>query len=143
MVKRLIPFGVNILACDKEDYSDFYKKYGVTKVEKEELWQDSDILTIHVSRNNQTIGMYNSEVLDKLKVGAFIINTARGRIFDETALYERLKAGRIKAAAFDVFEIEPAIETPLYALENFIQLRIREQGLERLGKLWLGLEFVA
>ena len=119
VVKRLIPFEVNILACDKEDYSDFYKKYGVTKVEKDELWRNSDILTIHVSRNKQTIGMYNSKVLDKLKPGAFIINTARGRIFDEIALFERLNDGQIKAAAFDVFEIEPAINTPLYKLENF------------------------
>jgi D-3-phosphoglycerate dehydrogenase len=119
VVKRLIPFGVKILACDKEDYSKFYKEYGVTKVRQEELWENSDILTVHVSRNKQTIGMYNSEVLDKLKLGVFIINTARGRIFDEKELYERLKDRRIKAAAFDVFEIEPAIETPLYTLDNF------------------------
>ena len=65
----------------------------------------SDVLTIHVSRNQQTIGMYTDEVLDKLKPGVFIINTARGRIFDETALYERFKDGRINAAAFDIFEI--------------------------------------
>ena len=73
----------------------------------------SDVLTIHVSRNQQTIGMYTDEVLDKLKPGVFIINTARGRIFDETALYERLKDERKNTAAFDVFEIEPAIDIPL------------------------------
>jgi len=73
----------------------------------------SDVLTIHVSRNQQTIGMYTDEVLDKLKPGVFSINTARGRIFDETALYERLKDERKNTAAFDVFEIEPAIDIPL------------------------------
>ena len=76
-------------------------------------------MTIHLSRNKQTIGLYDSKVLDKLKLGVFIINTARGRIFDEIALFERLSDGRIKAAAFDVFEIEPATSTPLYKLENF------------------------
>jgi len=119
VAKRLIPFGVKILACDKEDYPEFYKSYNITKVDPKELWKHSDVLTIHMSRNQQTVGMYNATVLDKLKPGVFIINTARGRIFDETALYQRLKDGRIKAAAFDVFEIEPAIETPLFNLDNF------------------------
>jgi len=119
VAKRLIPFGVKILACDKEDYAEFYKSYNITKVDPEELWKYSDVLTIHMSRNQQTVGMYDATVLDKLKPGVFIINTARGRIFDETALYQRLKDGRIKAAAFDVFEIEPAIETPLFNLDNF------------------------
>jgi len=119
VVKRLIPFGVNIIASDKEDYSDFYNEYTVTEVAPEELWARSDVLSIHMSRNKETIGMYNSEVLDKLKPGIFIVNTARGRIFDETGLYERLKDERIKAAAFDVFEIEPAINIPLFELENF------------------------
>ena len=118
VAKRLIPFGVKILACDKKDYPEFYKAYNITKVGQEELWKNSDILTIHLSRNQQTIGMYNARVLDKLKQGVFIVNTARGRIFDEKALYHRLKSGHIKAAAFDVFEVEPAIETPLYDLEN-------------------------
>jgi D-3-phosphoglycerate dehydrogenase / 2-oxoglutarate reductase len=119
VAKRLIPFGVEILASDKEDYSDFYQEYGITGVEPEELWARSDVLTIHMSRNQKTIGMYSAEVLDKLKPGVFIINTARGRMFDETALYERLKSGHIKSAAFDVFEIEPPIDTPLFELENF------------------------
>jgi D-3-phosphoglycerate dehydrogenase / 2-oxoglutarate reductase len=119
VAKRLIPFGVEILASDKENYSDFYQKYGITEVEPEELWARSDVLTIHMSRNQKTIGMYSAEVLDKLKPGVFIVNTARGRLFDEAALFERLKSGHIKSAAFDVFEIEPAIDTPLFELENF------------------------
>ena len=81
------------------------------------------MLTIHVSRNQQTIGMYSDEVLDKLKPGVFIINTARGRIFDETALYERFNDGRINAAAFDIFEIEPAIDTPLYPILKHQRLK--------------------
>ena len=63
--------------------------------------------------------MYCVEVLDKLKPGVFIINTARGCIFDETALYKRLKDGRIKVAALDIFAIELTIETSLYNLDNF------------------------
>ena len=86
---------------------------------QEELWKKSDVLTIHVSRNQQTIGMYCAEVLDKLKPGVFIINTGREHIFDETALLERPKNERTKAAALDIFAFEPAIETPLYNLDNF------------------------
>ena len=119
VVKRLIPFGVKIIANDKEDYTEFYSKYGVEKVDPDRLWAESDILTIHLSRNKETIGMYNKGTLDKLKPDIFIINTARGRIFDEKELYNRLKNGRIKAAAFDVFETEPAIGNQLFKLENF------------------------
>jgi D-3-phosphoglycerate dehydrogenase / 2-oxoglutarate reductase len=119
VAKRLIPFEVNILACDKIDYSDFYSEYGITRVSPDELWERSDILTVHVSRNKGTLGMYTPNVLDKLKPGVFIVNTARGKIFDEVGLYDRLKDSRIKAAAFDVFAIEPAIDNPLFQLENF------------------------
>ena len=63
--------------------------------------------------------MYTPDILDRLKSGVFIVNTARGKLFDEVSLYDRLQDGRIKAAAFDVFAIEPAIDNPLFQLENF------------------------
>ena len=120
VVKLLQPFGCEILASDRVDYPDFYNQYGVTAVEPDELWARSEVLTVHLPRNSTTIGMYSATVLDQLRPGIFVVNTARGQIFDEAALAERLQDGRIAAAAFDVFAIEPPQDNPLLALPNFL-----------------------
>ena len=120
VVKLLQSYGVRILACDRLDFSDFYRQFdNVEKVDAEELWARSDVLTVHLSRNKTTIGMYSEKVLDKLKPGAVLVNCARGNMFDEVALAERLKDRRIGAAAFDVFAVEPPNGNPLLELPNF------------------------
>jgi D-3-phosphoglycerate dehydrogenase / 2-oxoglutarate reductase len=120
VVKILQPFGVRILACDRVDFSDFYRQFdNVEKVDAEELWARSDVLTIHLSKNKTTLGMYSAAVLDKLKPGMTLVNTARGGMVDEAALAERLKSGHIAGAAFDVFLVEPANGNPLLTLPNF------------------------
>ena len=121
VVKRLQPFEVEIIAHDREDYSDFYSEFNVKAVSTEELWKESDIISIHVSRNSSTIGLYDEVVLDKLKQGVYLVNTSRGRIVDEKALYERLKSGVISAAHMDVFEVEPVPGVlDLFKLPNFM-----------------------
>lgn len=120
VVKLLQPFGCEVLACDRVDYGDFYAEHGVTAVTPEELWSRSEVLTVHLPRNSSTIGLYSAEVLDQLRPGAYVVNTARGRIFDEQALRERLEDGRIAAAAFDVFAIEPPDDFGLMQLPNFL-----------------------
>jgi D-3-phosphoglycerate dehydrogenase len=119
VVKLLQPYGVKILACDRVDFSDFYQQWNVEKVEADELWARSDVLTIHLSRNATTIGMYTGAVLDRMKKGAILINCARGNIVDEAALKQRLESGHIAGAAFDVFAVEPANGNPLLELPNF------------------------
>jgi len=119
VVKLLQPYGVTILACDRVDFSDFYRQWNVEKVEADQLWARSDVLTIHLSRNATTIGMYTGEVLDRMKKGAVLINCARGNIVDEAALAQRLESGHIAGAAFDVFAVEPANGRPLLELPNF------------------------
>jgi D-3-phosphoglycerate dehydrogenase len=119
VVRLLQPYGVEILACDRVDFSDFYQQYRVEKVEAEELWARSDVLTIHLSRNATTIGLYTAEVLDRMKPGAVLINCARGGIVNEVALKARLESGHIAGAAFDVFAVEPANGNPLLDVPNF------------------------
>jgi D-3-phosphoglycerate dehydrogenase len=119
VVKLLQPYGVTILACDRVDFSDFYRQYNVVKVEPDELWARADVLTIHLSRNATTIGMYAGDVLDRMKKGAILINCARGNIVDEVALAQRLESGHLAGAAFDVFAVEPANGNPLLELPNF------------------------
>src|SRR5262249_25583249 len=119
VVKLLRPYGVKILACDRIDFSAFYKEWNVEQVSAAELWARSDVLTIHLSRNTSTIGLYSATVLDQLKPGAILINCARGAIVDEIALQERLDSGHIAGAAFDVFATEPANGNPLLDTPNF------------------------
>lgn len=120
VVKLLQPFGVTILACDRVVDEEFFSTYGVTAVSPEELWARAEVLTVHLPLNSTTEGLYDADALDQLRSGAYVVNTARGRIFDEDALAERLTDGRIAAAAFDVFAVEPPDERGLMMLPNML-----------------------
>ncbi len=119
VVKLLQPYGVKIIACDRVDYSDFYQAFDVERVEADELWARSDVLSIHLSLNDSSRGLYSGAVLDKMKSGAVLINCARGGMVDEEALKQRLDSGHIAGAAFDVFAVEPANGHPLLDSPNF------------------------
>jgi len=120
VIELLQGYGVHILASDRIDVSDVAAGFpNVEVVGPEEMWARSDVLTIHLSKNATTIGLYDAAVLDQLKPGAVIVNCARGGMFDEDALAERLESGRIAAAAFDVYAIEPANGSRLLTLPTF------------------------
>ena len=120
VAELLQPFGVTLLASDRIDYGDFYKKNNVTPLAPEALRARADIVTIHLPKNASTTGMYTASVLDQMKPGAILVNTARGGIVDEDALIARLKDGRIAAAAFDVFALEPIKNMELVNLPNVV-----------------------
>ncbi len=122
VVKLLQPFGVKIIACDRTPMDEFFKQYNVEAVSADELWARSDVLTIHLSKNSSTIGMYTAQVLDKMKPGSFLINLARGNIVDEVALKDRLESGHIAGAVFDVFAIEPANGNPLIDMPTMMAM---------------------
>lgn len=119
VVKLLQPYGVKILACDRVDVSAFCAEYDVEQVSFDDLLARSDVLTVHLSLNASTRGLYTGEVLDKMKPGAVLINCARGGMFDEDALRIRLESGHIAGAAFDVFAVEPANGNPLLDVPTF------------------------
>jgi D-3-phosphoglycerate dehydrogenase len=120
LVRLLQPFDCDVLACDIKDYAEFYSRYQVTPVGFDELLARSEVLSIHLTVTNKTRNLYSAEVLDRLRPDCVLINTARGNIVDEAALRERLKDGRIAAAAFDTFAVEPADDDELLNLLNFI-----------------------
>jgi D-3-phosphoglycerate dehydrogenase len=76
-------------------------------VELDELLQNSDIISLHVPLTPSTDKLINAETLSKMKDGAILINTARGQIIDEDALYDACKSGKVRAAALDVYREEP------------------------------------
>ena len=119
-MKLLQPFECHLLACDIKEYGDFYARYGVTPVSFEELLARSEVLSIHLTVTKLTRGLYGAEALDRLRPDCVLINTARGRIVDEIALKERLRDGRIAAAAIDAFAVEPPTDDELLNLPNFI-----------------------
>ncbi|WP_113911932.1 phosphoglycerate dehydrogenase [Roseovarius dicentrarchi] len=95
-------------------------KMGVEKVELDDLLARADFITLHVPLTDQTRNILSRENLEKTKKGVRIINCARGGLVDEAAVADMLKSGHIAGAAFDVFEIEPATDSPLFGLPNVV-----------------------
>jgi D-3-phosphoglycerate dehydrogenase len=77
-----------------------------------------DIITIHTPKNQETIDMIGYEEIAKMKDGVVLINVARGGLYNEEALYNGLKSGKIRSAGIDVFKKEPATDHPLLELDN-------------------------
>ena len=93
---------------------------GVEKVELDDLLGRADFITLHTPLTDATRNILSREALAKAKKGVGIINCARGGLVDEAALADAIKAGHVAGAALDVFEVEPATDSPLFALENVV-----------------------
>ncbi len=79
---------------------------------------DCDIITIHTPKNSETLNMIDEKEISKMKDGVILINCARGGLYNEKALYNNLKSGKIAMAGIDVFDKEPATDNPLLDLDN-------------------------
>ena len=93
---------------------------GVEKVELDALLARADFITLHTPLTDGTRNILSREALAKTRKGVRIINCARGGLLDEAALAEAILSGHVAGAALDVFETEPATESPLFALENVV-----------------------
>jgi D-3-phosphoglycerate dehydrogenase len=108
LAKRAKALGMNVIAYRRHEFQDEYAK----RVTLDELYAQSDFISIHLPLTPETKYFVNKESFDKMKDGVFIINVARGGVVDEKALLEALKSGKVRGAALDVFEVEPP-ENPL------------------------------
>jgi len=120
VVKRAKGFEMNILVFDIVKDKKFAQKYGIKYVDLEKLLRQSDYITIHIPLNDATRNMISYEELEKMKKDAFLINTSRGGIVDEEALYDALRNNKLRGAALDVYNNEPLRESPLKELDNVI-----------------------
>ena len=111
---------MKVMAYDPFLSEEKAAKMGVKKVELEELFANADFITLHVPFTDQTANILSAENIAKLKKGVRIINCARGGLVDEAALAEALKSGHVAGAAFDVFAVEPATDSPLFNLPNVV-----------------------
>jgi D-3-phosphoglycerate dehydrogenase len=108
--------GYDVIPIDEE----FSKEVGLMKADLNTLLQSSDYVSIHVPLLDSTYHMIDSQKLSTMKKTAKIINTSRGGVIDEDALYDALKSGNFGGAALDVFEKEPATDHKLAELDNVI-----------------------
>ena len=120
VVKRAQGFEMNILVFDIVEDKKFAQKYCIKYINLEKLLQKSDYITIHIPLNDTTRNMISYEELGKIKKEAFLINTSRGGIVDEEALYNALRNNKLRGAALDVYNNEPLRESPLKELDNVI-----------------------
>jgi D-3-phosphoglycerate dehydrogenase len=120
VAKKAIALGMRVLGYDivLDQKLGSYPQFQYTDLEQ--LLQTSDFVTLHLPLNEETRGLLNREKLALMKKTAFLINTARGGIVDEKALYEVLREGRIAGAALDVFSQEPPFDNPILELPNVI-----------------------
>ncbi|MDO5758259.1 MAG: phosphoglycerate dehydrogenase [Rhodobacterales bacterium] len=93
---------------------------GVEKVDLDQLLARADFITLHVPLTDQTRNILSRENLEKTRKGVRIINCARGGLVDEAAVADLLRSGHIAGAAFDVFEVEPATDSPVFGLPNVV-----------------------
>jgi glycerate dehydrogenase len=119
VIKVAIAFGMNIVVYSRK--TTYVTDLGVKFVDKDELFRESDVITLHCPCKEETKYIINSDTLSQMKPTAYLINTARGGLVNESALYDALSNKRIAAAGLDVLEIEPARpDNPLFELDNCI-----------------------
>ena len=142
VVKRARGFEMKVVGYDPYVNSKAGMDLGIALVSLDELFAQSDYLTLHVALTTETTAMLNDAAFAKMKKGARVVNCARGELIDGEALHRALQSGKIAGAALDVFQTEPpAAGEPLLAIESVIAteeaqeivgVRIAEQVVEYL-----------
>lgn len=120
-------FGCRLIAYDLYPRQDLVDRLGVRYVELDELYAESDIISLHAPFTPQTYHMIDSAAMDKMKTGVMLINTARGGLIDTPALLDGLKSGKIGYAGLDVYEEEAD-----YFYKDFSDSVITDDVLARL-----------
>ncbi|KPK67516.1 3-phosphoglycerate dehydrogenase [candidate division WOR_3 bacterium SM23_60] len=116
VAKRAKTLGMNVVAYDPQVKSSEYAQMAGLDT----LFKNSDYITLHIPKTNETTHMLNKAAFDKMRDGVVIINCARGGVVDEQALYDAIKAGKVRMAGVDVYESEPATQNKLFELDQVI-----------------------
>lgn len=112
---------MNLIGYDPYPISrEFITETGMIVTDLNTLLESADFITCHVPATPETKHMFNAERFAKMKPTAYLVNTSRGEIIDENALYEALKNNKIAGAALDVFEVEPPANRQLLELPNLV-----------------------
>ncbi len=120
VAKKAMALGMQVLGYDIVHDQELSSYLQFQYVSLERLLRESDFVTLHLPLGEETRKLIDRKKLALMKETAFLINTARGGIVDEEALYEILKEGKIAGAALDVFSQEPPFNNPILKLPNVI-----------------------
>ncbi len=139
VAKRVQGFEMNILVYDPYVSPKEVESLGARLTSFEEVVTESDFLSLHAVLNDETQNMIGADQLEAMKNTAFLINTSRGGLVDEAALYRALTEGQIAGAALDAFVTEPPWGSPLLELDNVILTphigAHTNEAIERVGVL--------
>lgn len=138
-IELMQAFDVDILVYDPFMSEERANEIGARKADLETVLKESDIISIHAPQIPETYHMFNADTLKLMKKDAVLINTARGTIIDEQALFEHMSAGNLKYACLDVTDPEPpAADNPLRTLKNCIMTPhlagLANNGLKKIGQ---------
>lgn len=121
VAKRAKGFRMRVLYYDSIRREDLERELGIEYVPLERLLEESDFVSLHVPLTPETYHMIGEEQLRRMKPTAILVNTSRGKVVDQRALYRALKEGWIAGAGLDVFEQEPIPpDDPLLKLDNVV-----------------------
>lgn len=142
VAERAQGFSMNLIAYDVIKNESLAHEKGIAYKEKADLIRESDFITIHLPLLQETRGFISDGEFRAMKDTCILVNTARGGIVDEKALYRALEEGWIAGAALDVFEQEPSVDNPLFRFDTFIATPhmggITFEALKRTGMLVAG-----
>lgn len=118
---RAVGLGMKVIAFEPFPNQEFIEKWNIELVSLEELYARSDYISLHCPMIPENFHLINEKSISMMKDGVIVVNTARGPLIDEKALYQALKSKKIRAAGLDVFETEPLpLDDPLQSLENTV-----------------------
>jgi phosphoglycerate dehydrogenase-like enzyme len=119
MAQYAAVFGMEVIAWSQNLTEQAAAEVGVRRVEKDDLFRDADVVSIHLVLSERTRGLIGGRELGLMKPSAYLINTSRGPIVEEAALVDALASGRIAGAGIDVYDAEPPPpDHPLRSLPN-------------------------
>jgi D-3-phosphoglycerate dehydrogenase len=120
VAQRASGFAMKLVAYDPYVSVERARQLNIELVELDRLMALADIVTIHVAKTPETVGLVGKDLLAKAKPGIRIVNVARGGIVDEDALAEAIRSGHVAGAALDVFADEPTTSSPLFDLDGVV-----------------------
>ncbi|CAN5151967.1 phosphoglycerate dehydrogenase [soil metagenome] len=118
--QRMSAFGARLIAYDPYVQPGRAAQIGVHLVGLAELLRESDIISIHLPKTPETVGLIGAKELETTKRGVIVINAARGGLVDEVALAESVRSGQVGAAGVDVYAVEPCTDSPLFGLPGVV-----------------------
>jgi D-3-phosphoglycerate dehydrogenase len=141
---------MNVIGYDPFVTAEQAALHGVTLVELSAIIEQSDVITVHVPLNKATRDIIGAEQIARMKPGVMLVNVARGGVYNEAAVAQALTDGKLAGAAFDVYDPEPPVDSPILKAPNTVltphlgaltkeaQLRVAEEACEQVVDVLAG-----